>query len=62
MNKMLTSSSQITAEEIDQQKLTAIYDSINEADFPDTDLDYTTEEDEPVNIRGRKARDERKKR
>lgn len=40
----------------------AIFDSINEADFPDSDLDFTTDEDEPANIRGRKARDERKKR
>lgn len=49
-------------EDIQNQQVQAIFDNFNEADFPDSDLDYSTEEDEPADIRGRKARDERKKR
>ena len=44
----------ITADDIEKQRLTAIFDTCPEDS--DTDLEWSSEEDEPPTVRGRKAK------
>lgn len=53
---MRNTDSVIVAEDIEKQKLQAIFDSFNEAEFSEPDLDWSSEEDEPPEVRGRKGK------
>ena len=43
----------IAAEEIQKEQLQAVFDSFDEAAFPDPDLDWSSDEDQPPAGKGK---------